>query len=456
MPEIPVAGFVLEALGAALLALLLSSFGRRRPRAGLRDWALGLWMLAAALVASIAIGRVTAPVPRLPVQALAMVLAYWSPALVLLGTWFRWRDDERPGLRARILFGLALLGTVTVFAAPLAGAWAALVRSGTRTLVTTLAYLAGAVALLRTRGDGRAFGPRVLGLAFLGNAGEEALFLGLVAAGAGSPRFVLRADLLVQAELVLLMLTGVGMIAWLLEDEHAASLGLQQALHRREALSEMGALVGGAAHEARNPLFAISASLDALGARLGENDGASRLVAVMREPVARLSGLMTDLLEYGRPIDVDLKPRPLAAVAAKAIDSCAAIARPAGVSIELRGEPADGVVPMDESRLLQVFQNLVQNAVEHSPRAGLVSVALADESRRGRPGVRCDVRDAGAGFAESDLPRVFEPFYTRRPGGTGLGLSIVRRIVVQHGGEVEAANHPDGGAVVTVWLPAEC
>ncbi len=128
--------------------------------------------------------------------------------------------------------------------------------------------------------------------------------------------------------------------------------------------------------------------------------------------------------------------------------------RPAGVSIERRGEPADGVVPMDESRLLQVFQNLVQNAVEHSPRAGVVSVALADESRRGRRGVRCDVRDAGAGFAQADLPRVFEPFYTRRPGGTGLGLSIVRRIVVQHGGEVEAANHPDGGAVVTVWLPA--
>jgi signal transduction histidine kinase len=454
MPEIPVAGFVLEALGAALLALLLTSFGRRHPRAGVRDWALGLWMLAAALLASIALGRVRAPGLRLHVQALATVLAYWSPALVLLGTWCRRRDVERPDLRSRILLALALLGVATVFAAPLAGAWARLVRSGTRTLLTMLAYLAGAAALLRTRADGHSFGPRVLGLAFLGNAGEEALFFGLVVAGAGSARFVPRSDLLVEAELVLLMLTGVGMVAWLLEDEHASRLGLLEALHRKEALSEMGALVGGTAHEARNPLFAISASLDALGARLGENEGASRLVAVMREPVARLSGLMTDLLDYGRPIDVDLARRPLAAVVARAIEACAGVARPAGVAIELRGAPADGVVPMDEPRLLQVFQNLVQNAVEHSPRGGLVSVSIADESRRGRRGVRGEVRDAGAGFAEADLRRVFEPFYSRRAGGTGLGLSIVRRIVVQHGGEVEAANHRDGGAVVTVWLPA--
>jgi hypothetical protein len=96
MPEIPLAGFVLEALGAMALALMLSSFERKRPRAGIRDWSLGLWLLAAALLASVAVSRVPHSPLRTLLLALAMVLAYWSPALVLLGTWSRWNDREVP------------------------------------------------------------------------------------------------------------------------------------------------------------------------------------------------------------------------------------------------------------------------------------------------------------------------------------------------------------------------
>ena len=454
MPEVPIAGFVLEALGAVSLALILSSFQRKRPRAGVRDWALGLWLLAAALLASIAMTRVPVPALRTPVAAVAVVLAYWSPALVLLGTWCRSTDRELPRLRWRLLAALGLLGVLTTFAAPLAGTWGPLVRSGTRNFLTMSAYMAAGVLLLRSEVSRHVFGARVLGFAFLGEAAEAALFFGSVSAGLGRAR-VVGADVLVEVELLLLMVTGVGMVAWLLEEERESGLRLQEALHRREALSEMGTLVGGVAHEARNPLFAITASLDALTARLRGDSGAAPLIDVMREPVDRLSGLMTDLLDYGRPIAGELVQRPVASVAAKAIGACGGLARQADVTVELCGQPPDGVVLVDESRLLQVFRNLVENAVEHTPRGGRVRVEVGQERRRGRAGVRCDIHDTGPGFGSADLPHVFEPFFSRRAGGTGLGLSIVRRIVEQHGGQVEAANDREGGAVVSVWLPAE-
>ena len=108
----------------------------------------------------------------------------------------------------------------------------------------------------------------------------------------------------------------------------------------------------------------------------------------------------------------------------------------------------------DRARVSQVLQNLIENAVHFSPAGGRVEVALAVVGPRHERHLECSVKDSGPGFDPADLPRLFEPFFTRRRGGTGLGLSIVKRIVYDHGGEVSAQNHPQGGAVVTVKLRA--
>jgi signal transduction histidine kinase len=454
VPEIPLAGFVLEALGAVALALILSSFERKRPGAGVRDWALGLWLLAAGLLASLAIRGVPHSPLRTLLLALAMVLAYWSPALVLVGTYCRWNDREVPWARQRLLLALALLAVCTTVGAPLAGAWAPIVRAGTRTLLTMAAQLSAGILLLRAEGARPIFGARVLALALLGMAAEQGLFFGMVAIGRGPMTGFPGPDILIESELVLLMLAGVGMIAWLLEEEREQAIRLQEALHRQEALSAMGTLVGGVAHEVRNPLFGITATVDALGARLKDDSAATPLVEAMREQVQRLTRLMTDLLDYGRPIAEERTRLSICAVTTRAIEACAALSRQAGVSVELTCEATSVVVLVDEPRLVQVFQNLVQNAVEHTPPGGRVHVEARPERRLARAGVRCAVRDSGPGFDTAHLPHVFEPFFTRRKGGTGLGLSIVQRIVEQHAGHVEAANHPGGGGAVDVWLPA--
>jgi signal transduction histidine kinase len=108
---------------------------------------------------------------------------------------------------------------------------------------------------------------------------------------------------------------------------------------------------------------------------------------------------------------------------------------------------------MDRSRLRQVFENLIDNAVQHSEAGGEVLVSQSVVERAGRKWVEYRVEDRGVGFAAGDLERVFEPFFTRREGGTGLGLSIVQRIVEEHGGRISAANRESGGGMITVLLP---
>jgi signal transduction histidine kinase len=108
---------------------------------------------------------------------------------------------------------------------------------------------------------------------------------------------------------------------------------------------------------------------------------------------------------------------------------------------------------MDRGRLVQVFQNLLQNAIQHAPRGSAVSLSAWTEATDDGPGVVVTIEDTGPGIPPSDLQRIFEPFVTRRRGGTGLGLAIVQRIVDEHGGTVTAINRPAGGATITVRLP---
>jgi PAS domain S-box-containing protein len=227
---------------------------------------------------------------------------------------------------------------------------------------------------------------------------------------------------------------------------------LQESLRRTETMSALGSLVAGVAHEVRNPLFAVSATVDAFEARFGAQEGYARYTQTLRQEVNRLSELMRELLEYGKPPRLELANAPVQPVIRRAVAACEALAGAGGVSVVV--EPTSEAAPsacIDVSRMQQVFQNLIENAIQHSPRGGTVTVRAA----AGEPGmVQVTVADRGPGIRDDDLPHVFEPFFTRRRGGTGLGLSIVQRIVEQHGGDISAENRPGGGALITVRLAA--
>lgn len=228
---------------------------------------------------------------------------------------------------------------------------------------------------------------------------------------------------------------------------------MEEELRRSQTLSAMGALVAGVAHEVRNPLFGISATLDALEAHVeGGQDLAElpQFLQVLRGQLGRLTGLMQDLLDYGRPAAIETHLLPVGSVVARAVTACDPLARRCGVGIRTAVPDGLPLLRLDRDRLSQALINLVENAVQHSAEGGAVSIAAVLA-----PGdaVEISVHDSGPGVAPDDLPHLFEPFFSRRAGGTGLGLSIVQRIVEEHGGRVSAANHPEGGACLSIRLP---
>ena len=228
---------------------------------------------------------------------------------------------------------------------------------------------------------------------------------------------------------------------------------LKEQLRQSETMAAIGSIVAGVAHEVRNPLFSISATLDAFESRFGGTESYARYLSVLHGEIGRLTTLMKDLLEFGRPSELDLAECDLEDVTRTAIQACGPLLERKGIAV-VQHEPK-GTVPralVDRLRMTQVLQNLIENAVHYSPSGGRVEVALERDDDEDGGWVECTVRDSGPGFAPVDLKQLFEPFFTRRRGGTGLGLSIVKRIVYDHGGDVFARNHPDGGAVVVVRL----
>jgi len=222
---------------------------------------------------------------------------------------------------------------------------------------------------------------------------------------------------------------------------------MQERLQRSEKMSAVGSLLAGVAHEVRNPLFGISATLDAFDATY--NDVTFQpFVSALREPVNRLNELMHDLLEFGRPVTPEVQVDGIAQVVAAARSSVRALARQERVLVLLHMPPDLPAVWMNRQRMQQVFENLLKNAIQHSPPDAIVEVVGQADHASGM--VSVTVQDQGPGFAADDGTRIFEPFFTRRRGGTGLGLSLVQRIVDDHNGSIVIANRPGGGATVTV------
>lgn len=223
--------------------------------------------------------------------------------------------------------------------------------------------------------------------------------------------------------------------------------------------NERRAFLANVSHELRTPVSNVMVTLDALANGADEEpELRDRFIQIAQDETKRLSQLIKDLLDLGRLEAgvTSLEPQPL-----KLRDLIDRAVR----AIELRMR-ADGIdicidipdiqIHSDPERLLQALLNVLDNAIKHSLPNSRVFILGRKESKQ----VVLEIQDRGTGISQSDLPHIFEQFYTadrsRKGSGTGLGLAIARRIVEAHGGNITASSQGVGkGATFTISLPLD-
>lgn len=225
---------------------------------------------------------------------------------------------------------------------------------------------------------------------------------------------------------------------------------LEEEVARSRRLASLGSLAAGVAHEIRNPLSSIKGFATYFRERYRDNPEDRETAEVMIREADRLNRVITQLLEFARPLTMDRVPTPLSAVIRHALKMVEGEARKKGVTLETDLSAEIGEVPLDADRMTQVFLNLCLNAIAAMEAGGVLRVSLA---RRDERTVRITVADTGIGIPKEDLPRVFDPYFTTRSSGTGLGLAIVHKIVEAHGGEVRLESEPGRGTTATILLP---
>jgi signal transduction histidine kinase len=247
------------------------------------------------------------------------------------------------------------------------------------------------------------------------------------------------------------VLQGIDSLALALQEKIENERTLESQVRHNERLSALGQFAAGIAHELRNPLGTIRMRTQ-MWQRSSDPEAAKRSSAVILEEIDRLDTIISRLLYFARPIQLQLLPVSLDDLCAATASTWAEKETNKGVQIVCNAA-SHSVVTADRGQLLQVLDNLIENAVHSAShftsQRGVVTISTAHEDDF----ARIEIMDDGRGFTPAALRHAMDPFYTTKDNGTGLGLSISFEILQAHGGELRLANREAGGAVASLLLP---
>lgn len=270
----------------------------------------------------------------------------------------------------------------------------------------------------------------------------------------------------VQRSILVIMLVATGLMAFLfimltlivrrgeriLIERAARQKKLEEQLQQSEKMASIGQMVATIAHEIRNPLGIIRSSGEVLANK--ENPDPTRikkLAGIIVEEASRLSLILTDFLDFARPRSPATNRVDIRDVLSKVRSHLEHEIQARGIKwSDYSGNGVDPIISGDSDLLYQAFLNITMNAFEAIHEGGMFKVSVSVEGSR----IVVEFEDNGHGIKESDLPRIFSPFFTTHEMGTGLGLSVVHNIISAHNGEVSVRSEEGQWTVFRVSLPA--
>ncbi|HET7220952.1 MAG TPA: ATP-binding protein, partial [Vicinamibacterales bacterium] len=235
-----------------------------------------------------------------------------------------------------------------------------------------------------------------------------------------------------------------------LEKSYQRTLALREALTEAERMAAVGQMAASVAHQVGTPLNLVSGYVQMICEDRQTEAGVRQRLQIVETQLSQVTNILRTMLDQAR------RPGPRAPVKlAEIVDRVCALARPrlarSNVTLHVDVGEALGLVDADAPQLELALLSLVTNALDAMPSGGTLTIRGA----RTDTGLRLEIADTGHGIPPELMPRLFDAGVTTKPPGhgTGLGLGIVREVVRQHGGQIRAANGPDGGATFAIDLP---
>lgn len=226
---------------------------------------------------------------------------------------------------------------------------------------------------------------------------------------------------------------------------------LRKEIARNQRLASIGRLAAGVAHEIRNPLSSIKGFATYFKERYGEKAEDENVANVMAQEVDRLNRVVSQLLEFSKPVPITKKTTHLKPFIENSLKMIEQQAGGKNIHIQANYLLENDEFAFDPDRMSQVLLNLYLNSLESMDTDGQLTVDIKRDNNR--QGVAIEISDTGTGINEHDLANIFDPYFTTKPEGTGIGLAIVHNIIEAHNGTIHISSSPGNGTRARVFLP---
>jgi len=224
---------------------------------------------------------------------------------------------------------------------------------------------------------------------------------------------------------------------------------IERRVREAERLAHVGKLTASLAHEIRNPLSSANVSIQTMLKSLSVSGNDKRRLEILAKEVSRVDRLVTEMLDFAKPIKFNFRPAPLRPL----IDSCLEVldAKIRETDTRIRKSLSNRIptVLLDWEKMEQAILNVLLNAIEAVTKRGEITIS----AKRSGDYARLEISDNGRGISAEDLPYIFDPFFSKKTKGIGLGLANAKRVIEAHGGRINARPLASGGTCVSIDLP---